>query len=109
MVGAAAGWKNAGKESANMAKQRYSKEYQDQACKLVVEQGCSQKQTAHKLGISIVTLRDWLKKRDLLQPMQLVEPDYESTKDPLLLKARIKELEKRLARSETEKEILKKA
>jgi transposase len=109
MVGAADGWQNAGKESAIMAKQRYSKEYQDEACKLVVEQGCSQKQTAHKLGVSIVTLREWLKKRDLLRPMQLVEPDYESTQDPALLKARIRELEKRLARSETEKEILKKA
>jgi transposase-like protein len=66
-VGAAGGWQNAGKESAIMAKQRYSKEYQDEACKLVIEQGCSQKQTAHKLGVSIVTLREWLKKRDLLR------------------------------------------
>jgi len=41
--------------------------------------------------------------------VQLVEPDYAASDDPKLLKARIRELEKRLKRSETEKEILKKA
>ena len=38
-----------------------------------------------------------------------MEPDYAASNDPKLLKARIHDLEKRLRRSETEKEILKKA
>ena len=64
---------------------------------------------ARELGITAVTLRAWLKKRGLLEPVQVVEPDYAASDDPRLLKARIRELEKRLTRAETEKEILKKA
>ncbi len=41
--------------------------------------------------------------------MEVIEPDYAASDDPRLLKARVRELEKRLKRSETEKEILKKA
>jgi len=110
MVGAAIGWQNAGKESAIMARrQYYSVEFQDEACRLVTEQGYSQQKAANKLGVSRVTMTTWLKKRGLHTPVKVVEPDYGSSTDPELLKARIKDLEKRLARSETEKEILKKA
>jgi transposase-like protein len=41
--------------------------------------------------------------------VELVEPDYLASNDPKLLKDRIRELETRLKRAETEKEILKKA
>ena len=41
--------------------------------------------------------------------VEVVEPDYAASNDPKFLKARIRELQKRLQRSETEKEILKKA
>ena len=50
-----------------------------------------------------------MKKRGLILPVTVVGPDDAASEDPQLLKARIKELEKRLARSEMEKEILKKA
>ena len=53
--------------------------------------------------------QNWLKKRGLLKPVEVIEPDYVASDDPRLLKSRIRELEKRLKRSETEKEILKKA
>ena len=92
-----------------MGRKQYSVEFQDQACKLVSEQGYTQKKAAHELGITDVTLRAWLEKRGLLKAVELVEPDYQASNDPKLLKSRIRELEKRLRRSETEKEILKKA
>jgi transposase len=92
-----------------MGQKHYSIEFQDEACKLVNEQGYTQKRAANELGVSEVTLRSWLRKRGLLKPVELLEPDYSSSADPQLLKARIKELENRLRRSETEKEILKKA
>jgi len=87
----------------------HSIEFQDQACRLVTEQGYTQARAAEQLGITSVTLRAWMKKRGLLPPVKFVEPDYVASEDPKLLKSRIRELEVRLKRSETEKEILKKA
>jgi transposase len=97
------------KESAIMAQKHHSVQFQDEACKLVTDQGYTQQKAADELGVTSVTLRAWLKKRGLLKPAEVVEPDYAASDDPKLLKSRIRELEKRLRRSETEKEILKKA
>ena len=90
-------------------KKYYSVEFQDEACKLVMEKGYTQQKAADQLGVTRISIQNWLKKRKLITPVELVEPDYASSKDPTLLQARIKELEKRLARSEVEREILKKA
>ena len=90
-------------------KQYYSVEFQAEACKLVTDQGYTQQKAADKLGVSRVTIQNWMKKRGLIEPVTVVEPDFAASRDPDLLKARIKDLEKRLARSELEKEILKKA
>jgi transposase len=92
-----------------MANKHHSIEFQDQACKLVTEQGYTQEKAATELGVTTVTLRAWLKKRKLLKPIEVIEPDYLASSDPALLKVRIKELEKKLKRAEMEKEILKKA
>jgi transposase len=97
------------KEFAIMAQKHHSVQFQDEACKLVTEQGYTQEKAAGELGVTSVTLRAWLKKRGLLKPVEVVEPDYAASDDPRLLKSRIRELERRLRRSETEKEILKKA
>jgi transposase len=92
-----------------VAQKHHSIAYQDQACKLVTEQGYTQKAAAKELGITDVTLRAWLKKRGLVKPVELIEPDFATSNDPKLLRDRIQELEKRLRRSEIEKDILKKA
>lgn len=93
-----------------MARQkRYSRQFQDEACKLVAEQGYTQQRAADELGITTVSLQAWLKKRGLSRPAEVVEPDFLASEDPKVLKARIRELQKRLERSELEKEILKKA
>jgi transposase len=97
------------KESVIMVKKHHSVAYQDQACKLVTDGGMSQVDAAKQLGIHPVTLRKWLTKRGLVTPIEFVEPDYVKSNDPAELKSRIRELEKQLRRSETEKEILKKA
>jgi transposase len=109
MVGAAAGRHNAGKGAASMARKYHSVQFQDEACKLVTEQGYTQQKAADELGVTRVTMQAWLKKRGLLEPVGVVEPDYAASDDPRLLKSRIRELEKRLRRAEMEKEILKKA
>lgn len=88
---------------------RYSREFQDQACKLVTDEGYTQQQAGQAVGVTRETIGDWLGKRGLTQPRELVEPDYAASDDPRVLRARIAELEKRLRRSELEKEILKKA
>jgi transposase len=92
-----------------MAQKRYSKQFQDEACKLVTDLGYTQQRAADELGITTVSLQAWLKKRGHCRPVELVEPDYLASNDPKLLKDRIRELETRLKRAETEKEILKKA
>jgi transposase len=110
MVGAGRGWQNAGQGVRVMARKKfYSLAFQDEACKLVTDQGYTQQMAADKLGVTRITIQNWLKKRGLIMPATLVEADYGASEDPQLLKARIKELEKQLARSETEREILKKA
>ena len=90
-------------------KRYYSVEFQDEACRLVTDQGYTQQKAADKLGVSRITIQNWMKRRGLITPVTVVEPNYQASEDPQLLKARIKELEKRLARVEVEREILKKA
>ena len=92
-----------------MARKYHSVQFQDEACKLVTEQGYTQQRAADELGVTRVTMQAWLKKRGLLRPAEVVEPDYAASDDPRLLKSRIRELEKRLRRAEMEKDILKKA
>ena len=46
-----------------MAKQRkYSQEFKEEAVKLVVNQGYSYSQAAKQVGVSIVSIREWVLK-----------------------------------------------
>jgi transposase len=107
MVGACLGLHNTGKGALIMARKVYSKEFQDEACRLARQEGYTYGKAAKELGINLHVLKYWLKQRGLIQAA--VEQPWPQTDDPKLLKARIHELETRLRRSETEKEILKKA
>ena len=89
-----------------MARKVYSQQFKDEACKLVMEQGYSAAKACKELGVAAHTLDYWLKKRGHRASVQHVPPESD---DPMVLKARIRELEKTLRRSEMEKEILKKA
>jgi transposase len=91
-----------------MGRKHYSREFQDEACKLVTDQGYTQRKAAQELGLPVHIVHHWMKKRGLIKPAA-EEPAFPDTNDPTLLKARIRELQKQLRRVETEKEILKKA
>jgi transposase len=84
----------------------YTKQFKQQAVQLVMQQGHAPARTARGLGIPYTTLLAWLEKAGWRRP----EPDMAVTSDdPALLKTQIRELQRRLKRSEMEKEILKKA
>jgi transposase len=89
-----------------MTRKVYSQQFKDEACRLVIEQGYTLAKAAKELGVPYPTLDKWLSKRGHQQKTQHVPPDSD---DPAVLKARIRELEKNLARAQMEKEILKKA
>ena len=83
---------------------RYSREFKEEALKLVREQGYSPAEAARKLGIPDTTYETWLKKIGWVRPPRTPLPD-----DPQALRVRVRELEKQLKRTQEEKEILKKA
>jgi transposase InsO family protein len=59
-----------------MVRKHHSVSYQDQACKLVTDEGMSQVDAAKQLGIHPVTLRKWLTKRGLVTPVEIIEPVF---------------------------------
>jgi transposase len=83
----------------------YTRQFKEQAVKLVID-GQEPTRTARELGMPHSTLMVWLHKAGWRKP----EPDGAVvSEDPAVLKAQIRELQRRLKRSEMEKEILKKA
>jgi transposase len=83
----------------------YGPQFKDEACKLVTGQGYSAAEAGRRLGIPTTTILSWLKtRREKESPPPVLGPD-----DPAALRLKIRELESKLARSEMEKDILKKA
>jgi transposase len=91
-----------------MARKRYTTAFKDEACKLVTAQGYELSQAARQLGLDAHTLRYWLVQRGWHGP-RAVGLEQVDSDDPAFLKARVRDLEQRLARTEMEREILKKA
>jgi transposase len=91
-----------------MARKRYTTAFKDEACKLVMAQDYQLATAARQLGIDAHTLRYWLVQRGWSGP-KLVGLEHVESDDPAFLKARVRDLEQRLARTEMEREILKKA
>ena len=88
-------------------RRHYTREFKHGAVDLCLRQGYSYGKAARELGVPFKTLANWVQagKRAAAPP---AGPPGE-TDDPTLLKAQIRALQKQLARSEMEKEILKKA
>ena len=83
----------------------YTRQFKEQAVKLVID-GQDPTRTARELGMPHSTLMLWLHKAGWRKP----EPDGAViSEDPAVLRARIRELQRQLKRSEMEKDILKKA
>ncbi len=90
-----------------MAKRSYSLAFKEEACRLVIEQKQPIAQAAQSLGIAPTVLFYWLKKRG--HTMSIPKQLPSESNDPAMLRARIRELEAKLKREQTEVEILKKA
>ena len=85
--------------------QGYTRQFKEQAVKLVIE-GQRPSRTARELGMPHSTLMVWLRKAGWRKP----EPEGAViSEDPAVLKAQVRELQRRLKRAEMEKDILKKA
>lgn len=97
-----------------MARKEYSRQFREEACRLVSQQGYSPAQAAKSLGMCENTLRYWLRPRG---PADQPHKEQGGTTargdaaaaDPKALQIQVRELEARIRRLEMEKEILKKA
>ena len=84
----------------------YTKQFKQQAMRLVTEQGYEPTRAARELGMPFSTLLLWLKKAGWKKP----DPDGAIvSQDPAVLQAQVKELRRQVKRLEMEKDILKKA
>jgi len=88
----------------------YSKQFKEQAMRLVTEREYTPTAAARELGMPMNTLANWLRKAGWEGPpsTQAVLPETLSD-DPAVLKVRLRELEQENRRLRMEKEILKKA
>jgi transposase len=89
-------------------KSRHSEQFRQEACKLVIEHGYSVREAARELGLPRNTLWNWLTENGQ-HTLASQAIGQKIGNDPKLLRLRIKELEQRIGRLETEKQILKKA
>jgi transposase len=90
-----------------MARKRYSKEFKEQACRLVLSGTHTTTEAARELGLIRETLIGWIRRSGLRPPGR--QPLDLQSDDPAALKMQVRELEKRLERAEMERDILKKA
>jgi len=85
----------------------YTAEFKREAVALSKQPGYGVAKAAHELGIPFQTLRNWrYPSNSLAVPAAMSSTDSEN---PAVLKAQIRELQRQLAKSELEKDILKKA
>ena len=85
-----------------MKKQNFTAEFKRSAVGLVVEQKYTREEAARNLGVGIGTLDNWLHKHRQLNGADGVAEEVD-------LKKRVAQLERELARTRMERDILKKA
>jgi transposase len=89
-------------------KQIRNKQFREEACKLVTEQGYSVREAARELNLPHNTLWNWLTENGQ-KSLSEQASDQGLGDDPKVLRVRIRELQERVRHLEMEKEILKKA
>lgn len=92
----------------------YSRQFKEQAMRLVTERDYTPTAAARELGMPMNTLNNWLRKAGWHPPDKARENNQPAlpetlSDDPAALKARLKELEAENRRLRMEKDILKKA
>jgi transposase len=94
----------------------YSKQFREQAMRLVTERGMAPTTAARELGMPRNTLDQWLKRSGWRPPAKspddgrltaASEPPL--SEDPAVLRTQVQELRRQVKRLEMEKDILKKA
>jgi transposase len=90
-----------------MARTRHSKEFKEQACRLVMNGTHRASDAARELGVAHGTLLSWLRRAGYREPLH--RPLDLGSDDPAILKTQLSDLQKRLERAEMERDILKKA
>ena len=90
-----------------MAYERHSKQFKEQAMRLVTERGMSPTAAARELGVPRKTLELWLKQAGWRHRPE--QPALPLSDDAAVLQVRVRELEEEVRRLRMEKEILKKA
>lgn len=89
----------------------YSKQFKQQAMRLVTEKGYTPSRASRELGMPNQTLMVWLHKAGWhsSKPEPVLLPESPLSEDPAVLKVRVRELEEENRRLRMEKDILKKA
>lgn len=82
---------------------RYSRQFKEEAIKLVTEQGYKPAEAARKLGVPDSTYVKWV------EACGWVKPRAKLSEDPKVLQVQLREAQARLKELEVENEILKKA
>ena len=90
--------------SNSKTRRKYTKEFKEEAVQLVLAQGRSQRAVAANLGINANMLGRWV--REYQGNTEYAFPGNGNPKDP---DDEIRQLKKRLAETEMERDILKKA
>jgi transposase len=97
-----------------MSHRRYTKEYRQEACRLVTREGYGVVDAAKSLGIPPATLKYWLRPPGPADQPASTSGDPPgrgdaAADDPKVLAIQVRELQAKVRRLELEKEILKKA
>ena len=87
----------------------YTRQFRDEAVKLVTERGYAPSAAARELGMPDSTLNLWLKKAGWKPSRPSDAAETPLPEDPKALAAQVRELRRQVKRLETEKDILKKA
>ena len=82
---------------------RYSRQFKDEAIKLVTEQGYKPAEAARKLGVPDTTYGKWIENSGWAKPQAKL------SEDPKLLQVQLREAQAQLKELQMENEILKKA
>jgi transposase len=97
---------NAGGKERGSVSKPYTRQFREQAVRLVIEGGYTPNRAARELGIADTTLEHWLKKIGYRR-QPLVEAPVSN--DPKVLAIEVRQLRKQVKELQMEKEILKKA
>ena len=91
---------------SNKTRRNFTREFKDEAVKLVTEQGYTLTEAAANLGIGLSTIGKWLRERKNTESSEMAFPG-KGKLNPV--EAEIRQLKRELERTRRERDILEKA